>query len=287
MGTYVQIIGSIILALIPALIWSYIFNKKQPEKKSVTINVFIIGALSVLPILFYRYLWNYFPWINAFQYTEQFNDTIINIASLVSIPLSVIFTFMLVGIIEEVAKHYCVRGIDHKLFHHIDDVIEFSIIAALGFSFTENILYFQSIWEAKGLENLLKPFLFRSTFSTFAHVMFSGMFGYYYGMAIFAKPILQEDIKQRRGHLARWFYRVFHWHTASVFSKEKVLKGLLVATLLHAGFNILLELNLVFLTVPYLVAGYLMLSYLFDKKENHKRYDLLMNKQQRSCKNPL
>jgi uncharacterized membrane protein len=58
------------------------------------------------------------------------------------------------------------------------------------------------------------------------------------------------------------------------------LEGLLVAMGLHAIFNIALEVGWTFVIVPYLVLGYLLLSYLFDKKENHKRYN-------RFIKNPL
>lgn len=270
-----QISGSIILAAIPALIWVYIFFKRQPEDKHASFMVFSLGAISVFPILLYKYLWQYFPWINAFQYTQKFDDTIINLHALFSLPLGVIFTFMVVGIIEELMKHYCVRSVNFRFLRSIDDVIEFSIIAALGFAFTENILYFYNIWEVKGVDELLKPFLFRSVFSTFAHVMFSGIFGYYYGMGLFAKLSLQKQIVEGRSWLAKSFFRIFHFRTSAVFYEEKLLKGLFLASFLHAIFNVLLHLQLTFLTVPYLVGGYIVLSYLLDKKENHKQRSLL------------
>lgn len=270
-----QISGSIILAAVPAFIWIYIFFQRQPEDKHASFMVFSLGAISVFPILIYKYLWQYFPWINAFQYTQKFDDTIINLHSLFSLSLGVIFTFMVVGVIEELMKHYCVRSVNFRFLHSIDDVIEFSIIAALGFSFTENILYFYSIWDAKGLDDLLKPFLFRAVFSTFAHVMFSSIFGYYYGVGLFAKADLQEQIVAQRSWLARGFFRIFHFKTAAIFYEEKLLKGLFIAAFLHAVFNVVLHLQFTFLTVPYLVAGYITLSYLLDKKENHKRQDLL------------
>ena len=71
-------------------------------------------------------------------------------------------------------------------------------MAALGFAFTENILYFYNIWITKGVEDLFVSFLYRSSFSTFAHLLFSGVLGYYYGMAHFAKPILQEEMMKKR-----------------------------------------------------------------------------------------
>ena len=271
----IQVIGSMLLAAIPAIIWLYLFRGKHPEGRKVTLSTFLIGAVSVMPILIYRYLWEFFPWINAFQYIQGFDNTIININSALALPLSIIFTFMIIGVIEEVTKHYCVRTVDKKFFKSIDDVIEFSIIAALGFSFTENILYFHNIWELRGLDNLLKPFLFRSVFSTFAHIMFSGIFGYYYGLGLFAKPILQEQMVQNRTLFSRAFYKIINIRTEKAFYQEKLIAGLIVAVLLHAMFNIFLELNLTYLTVPYLVFGYVILNYLFDKKESHKQYGLL------------
>lgn len=271
-----QIIGSIILALIPAFVWGYIFYKKQPEEKSLVLITFVSGAIAVAPILFYKYLWRFFPWINAFQYTSPFQEDIIGLTRFVGIPLSVIMTFMIVGVMEESMKIWGVKVIDQNRFRHIDDSIEFCVIAALGFSFTENILYFYNIWNTQGVENLFIPFLFRSAFSTFAHLMFSGIYGYYYGIAHFAKPVLQEEIRQNRYLWTKWFHKLTHIRGELLFKDEKLIEGFLIAIVFHAIFDVFLEMNWTFLIVPFLVSGYIALSYLFIKKENHKRYDKLL-----------
>ena len=49
MDSVIQIIGSIILATIPAIIWGNIFYSKKPEGKKLTSLTFIVGALSVFP----------------------------------------------------------------------------------------------------------------------------------------------------------------------------------------------------------------------------------------------
>lgn len=272
----IQIIGSVILALIPVFVWGFIFYKKQPEEKSLVVITFISGAIAVFPILFYKYLWKFFPWINAFQYTTTFQEDVIGITRFVAIPLSVIMTFMLVGVLEETAKVWGVKVIDRNRFRHIDDAIEFCVLAAIGFSFTENILYFYNIWAAQGPSNLFVPFLFRSAFSTFAHIMFSGIYGYYYGIAHFAKPILQEEIRQKRYLWTRWLHKITHIRGETFFKDEKLLEGFLIAITFHAIFDIFLEMNWTFLIIPFLVSGYISLSYLFIKKENHKRYDKLL-----------
>ena len=204
-----QIVGSIILACVPALIWGHIFYKKNPESRSLTALTFMVGALAVFPILIYKFLWQFFPWMNAFKLASYFNNDIIGFTNLIILPLSVIITFIIVGIIEELMKLISVKIVDDDEIKHIDDSIEFFILAALGFAFTENILYFYNIWIAQGPQNLLLPFVFRSSFSTFAHLLFSGILGYYYGIAHFAGPILQEEIKGNRKHWTIWIHKVF------------------------------------------------------------------------------
>jgi len=271
-----QVAGSIFLALIPAYIWGYIYYRKSPEDRKMTALTFLLGGLAVFPIILYKLSWKYIPWLNAFKIAEPYQNTFINISELVSVPLSVIITFMIVGIIEELMKLLSVKvADDDEWFNTIDDSIEFFIIAALGFSFTENILYFYNIWETDGPANIFLPFLFRSTFSTFAHIMFSGIFGYYYGIAHFAKPILQEEIRKSRYNWTRFLHRIFNWRSDKMFHEEKILEGTIIAVGLHAIFNIFLEINLTFLVVPFLVGGYITLNYLFAKKEDRKKYGKL------------
>lgn len=276
MPKVIQIVGAIILACIPALIWGYIFYKKHPEKRTITAVTFLAGAIAVFPILIYKFLWQFFPWINAFRVADFYKNDVIGFSNLMLLPLSVIITFMMVGVIEEVLKLFSVKIADDDEIKDIDDSIEFFILAALGFSFTENILYFYNIWITQGASNLFMPFLFRSSFSTFAHLMFSGVLGYYYGIAHFAGAILQEEIKSKRKFYTRILHRTLSVRRIKLFHEELILEGLLIAVGLHAIFNIFLEMNLTFLIVPFLVSGYITLNYLFNKKENHKEYGKLL-----------
>jgi len=275
-SAFLQIIaGCVFLAAFPAGAWGYIFFKKQPEDRFHTIITFFIGGLAVFPILLYKWLWKFFPSLNIFAYSKNFENDLIGIEGFVMIPLSVIIVFAFVGVIEEIMKQSTVHAVDDNRIRHIDDAIIFSIIAALGFSFTENILYFYGIWAKHGVDHLLVPFLFRSVFSTFAHILFSALFGYYYGIAHFAKPLLQEELRNNRHTFWDWYHRVFKWKTATLFHEEKMLEGLTLAVGLHAVYNIFLEMNWTFIMVPYLIAGYLFVSHLLKMKENHKRLDLV------------
>ena len=264
-----------LLALIPALFWGYIFYKKQPENKLTSAYLFFSGMISVAPLLAYKYLWQFFPWINAFTYTNTFQDNMIGFGNLAIIPLDVIATFMIVGIIEEVAKFSAVRLIHNKRICSITDCIEYFIIVALGFSFAENIIYFYNIMQVRGADSIFLPFIFRSLFSTFAHVMFSGVLGYYYGLATFAEPVLNENYNRSKWQLLRRTIRFLRLDRYQFFHDEKILQGLLIAVALHAFFNIFLEMNWTFLIVPYLTAGFILLSYMFDNRRVDKDYCLV------------
>lgn len=272
----IKIAICIILASIPAFIWGYIFYTKEPEPRRLTLITFVMGMLSVIPILAYKYSWKFFPKLNAFIYANTFSDQFVNIANILAIPISVIFTFMIVGMIEEYMKHLAVSAVDDDKYINIDDAIEYSIIAALGFAFVENIMYFFYIWMNQGVNALFISFVFRSIFSTFAHILFSGMYGYYYGIAHFAKPIIQEELSEKRPHiLMRALYKISPLKTQNLFADEKLILGLALAVGLHAFFNVMLEMNWTVLMAPFLFIGYAVLDHLFKKKEDQKAYGMV------------
>lgn len=236
---------------------------------------FAAGALFVTPLLLYKYLWQFFPWLDAFSYTQRFQDDMIGFSNFALIPLSVVLTFMLVGVIEEVTKLWVVKLTDKGRICSIDDAIEMSIMAALGFSFAENILYFYNIILIRGVDNIIYPFIFRSLFSTFAHIMFSGILGYYYGMALFSTDLMKDKTNKKRWPIQRWLATALNLKKEALFHEQKIAQGLLIAISLHAVFNIFLEMNWIFLLVPFLTVGYIFLNHLLEKKESHKIYAFL------------
>ncbi len=271
-----QIIGGcFFLALMPATAWTYIFLKKQKEDRRVAFFTFLLGAGSVCPILLYKYLWKFIPSINIIEYAKNYENDLIGLSGFAMIPLSVIITFSVVGVLEETMKQSVVHAVDDRKIRHIDDSVMFSILAAIGFAFTENILYFYNIWEKQGPNNLLVPFLFRSIFSSFAHILFSTMYGYYYGVAHFAKPILQEELNNKRHSFWDWFHKKVSRGEVRLFHEEKMLEGFILAVGLHAIYNVFLEMNWTFIMVPYLVIGFMYISHLFGEIKNHKRLDLV------------
>ncbi len=265
----------VFLAFLPIIMWGYIFLKKHPEAKKLVLVTFVAGMISVTPLLLYKYLWQFFPWINAFIWTRNLNADILGFSSFMLIPLPILVTFMFVGIIEEVSKIVPVRIVGNRGIRSIDDAIELCIVAALGFAFIENIIYFNNIVAMRGMDQLFFPFIFRSFFSTFAHVMFSGIFGYFYGVARFAEPIWKEEIRKKRHPIMKLFHKIFHIRRPVMFRNEKIVEGLVVASLLHAFFNIFLEMEWAFMIIPFLAGGYATLVYLLKRKENLKKYGKL------------
>lgn len=271
-----RILATILLACIPAIIWGFIFYKKDEVYRPKAKQTFLLGMTAVVPILLYKWSWNYLPQINVFNYTNNFQADVFDFTPYLYLPVGTLLAFMFVGVIEEYMKHLVVRRADQGFFRNIDDAIEFSIIAALGFAFVENILYFYYIWTYQGVEILMVSFVFRAIFSTFAHILFSGIFGYYYGIAYFAEPIWSEEQRQGRHKVYDFFHKIMHFKGDRVFAREKITEGLFLAVVLHGAFNILLEMNLTFFMIPFLVFGYTFLDYLFKRKENLKAYGYLV-----------
>lgn len=272
----IQLLLSILLACVPAYIWGYIFYKKDPVYRPKVFQTFIMGMISVLPILLYKWSWDFIPQINIFNYTSAYRADVFASSEMLFLPLGSIFAFTFVGVIEEYMKHMVVSKTDRGFFRNIDDAIEFSIIAALGFAFIENILYFYYIWQYQDTQTVLISFVFRSLFSTFAHILFSGVYGYYYGLAYFADPVWAEEQQKKRHPFVNTLYTIFHFRKNRVFATEKISEGLFFAVALHAMFNILLEMGVTFFMVPFLFFGYSFLDALFKKKENLKAYGYLV-----------
>lgn len=274
-----QLICSILLASLPAFIWGWIFYKKDEVYKPKALITFAMGITAVIPILLYKFSWKYLPGINIFSYTSTLKTDLFSVSDALFLPLGSVLAFMFVGVIEEYMKHIVVVKTDRGFFRNIDDAIEFSILAALGFSFLENILYFFYIWQYQDTQVVLISFLFRSVFSTFAHILFSGVYGYYYGLAYFAEPVWAEEQRKKRHWFVDMLYTVFHFKKNRVFATEKISEGLLFAVLLHAAFNTLLEMGITSFMIPFLFFGYSYLDYLFAKKENLKEYGYLVGEE--------
>ncbi|MFC1750521.1 PrsW family intramembrane metalloprotease [Pseudomonadota bacterium] len=248
-----------ILAFIPALIWLIILFKKH-EKKWLQIAIFFGSIFSVVPILLLQHFYSLFPQYDILNFIEQTID---------NQNINLILLFISVGVIEEIMKQAIIRIADKKylIIHTINDSIHFSLIAALGFAFAENIFYFMNIYSSLGLQQLFIAFMFRSLFTTAAHMVFSGFFGYYYGIAKFSIKIIDYRRKiGRRSSFNTKISRFFNISSYNAFKKLTILKGLGIAIILHAIFNLMLQLNLIPVVAIYIIVAFALLQYLLSRK---------------------
>lgn len=170
----------------------------------------------------------------------------------VPIPAAVIGSTFLLAMLEEYSKHLIVRLFDDNKIKNIANAIELSIVVALSFAFLENIIYLSSV-SAAPVQNLIVG---RSIISMFGHVIFSAIFGFYYGLSKFAKPVFM--VKSMESHvpgLPAFLYRIFRFKTHEVFKAQKIFEGLVFASLLHFVFNLCLQFNLFLGVLTIIMAG--------------------------------
>ena len=171
-------------------------------------------------------------------------------------------SILVLTVMEEYVKHLMVRFVDDKKIEDVDDAMTFSIMVGLAFAFIETLFYGISSGD-------MSLIIYRSFLTIPIHLIASGIFGYYYGLAHFAKPLTR---KQKPLHL-KLFHHLFTFKRSTVYREEKMVEGLVLATLFHGGCNVLFELNLAFLVVPIIVAGLFIISNLY--KEGHLLYKLI------------
>lgn len=274
-----------LLAAIPILVWFFFFGRPLFHKKGHLILTFVTGMLAAGVILAYQYFWNKNIDFIFFELEPKNFKTGIEGALGMGIMGS-FFTFLSVGFLEEYMKHWMTKKTDHSIFESIDDVIEFSIVGALGFAFLENIGYFFQLVISEGSSNLFSLFFVRSVFVVFIHVLCSGIYGYFYGLGFFATPVMQR--RERNGiHtlIPDFLHRIFHFRKDIIFHYEMTTLGLLIAMGLHGLYNFILHMNITFtifgeekisahiIFLPLiLVSGFVFLNFLLTKKEDQERF---------------
>lgn len=254
---------STIFAAIPIGIWLYIvLNKNEKSKKTVAL-VFILGCLTAPILLGIQYFWEAVP---SFNLAALIENTIKTQSTMY------IATFMLFGAMEEIIKHYVVNTVDRKtlLISTIGDSIKYSLAAALGFSFIENIYYLYEFWPRISVGQLAGMYIFRSIFTTCAHLLFSGIFGYYYGVGKFSIDISkQEGFTGQTSKIAQIIKKIFRIPLSHAYHQHMVVKGLVIAIAMHTFYNYLLQINLVVPIVIFVILGYFYLRYLLNRKAGH------------------
>lgn len=196
-----------------------------------------------------------------------------------------LFAFFL-AFSEEAVKHFAVLRLGkslHLYFDQITDGVIYSVAAALGFAVIENIAYFLSALTYFSLDSLSlwKIVIFRSIATMFAHTLFSGIFGLFWGYAFCNKSITPKHTYSV-SHFLKNIFWTFHFHIIfshilrgrpSKHGHEKadlIREALLLATLLHTLFNLFLSTDIfgksmLILIPPFLLTLFVFLVHQFTK----------------------
>lgn len=222
--------------------------------------IFSGGILAVITVFVIQWFWVYFPEFDPFLYiSENVSNPTLYFAAI----------FVVVGILEELVKQGMLRYVDTKrvLIQTVNDSIRFSLAAALGFAFAENIVYFKTVMMVAPIQEVIITFLFRSIFTAAAHMIFSGIFGYFFGIAKFSIDISKHEHWEGKIYLGvHLIGRLFKIPFAQAFKEYKILQGLLIAIILHAVFNYLLEMNMLLPVIALVLLGFTYLMYLLKRK---------------------
>ncbi len=254
---------STFFAAIPIVIWLYILFRKGEKSKKTIVLIFLLGCLTAPSLLGIQYLWDIFPNFNLAAFIEE------NIQTQASMYIAM---FVLFGALEEIIKLYVISAVDKRtvLIKTIGDSIRYSLAAALGFAFTENIYYLFQFWPSLSIGELTGMYIFRSIFTTCAHMIFSGIFGYYYGIGKFSISIKQHEKVTGKSHtFSKIISKLFNLPKSHAYQQKTILKGLFIAILMHVIFNYLLQYNIIIPVIIFVALGFLYLKYLLSRKAGH------------------
>ena len=260
----IRLIIFTLFAAIPIVIWLVTIFKKEENNKKVMLLVFGLGCLTAPALLGMQILWERYPQFNLVAFIEREFQTY---------TLITILTLLLFATLEEVIKLFMVKSVDKKtlLIKQINDAIKYSIASALGFSFTENIYYLYSYWGSLATGEIIGLYIFRSIFTTAAHMIYSGIFGYYYGIGKFSIQINEqkEALTGKKDRIGTIIAKLFNLPLSEGFRQKLVFKGFLLALLMHFSINLLLQYELTIAVIVLNVLGYLYLQYLLKRKAGH------------------
>ncbi|MFH1536917.1 MAG: PrsW family glutamic-type intramembrane protease [Patescibacteria group bacterium] len=259
-----NILFALLASFLPAFGWLLlIFYFRKREKKKLQVLTFLIGALSVMAV---------FAIQSLLLTSSDYNLEHLLTDTFKSSTLFFMIFFGVMGSVEEICKYLVVRILDKKfsLIQTINISIIFSVTAALGFAFLENFIYFYTLFSEGLLDDFYTTFIFRAIYTTLGHVLFAAIFGYYYGVSKFSQTILtQEKILGKVFKITKIIEKVTHGTLHEIYQQQKIIKGLLLASIFHMFFNFFIQWQQMWLVFLLLTAMFLYVAYLFQTKTGH------------------
>lgn len=218
------------VAFMPVVFWFYILKKKKEDTvHSRYVLTFVISGLGAISLFYY-------------------NSYIIE--GLFDFGVGYLAIFIILGVAIEYYKNLIVRICGMSFFKNINDVIDLSFAAALGFTFFDNVIHFYIIFEGQNLDlisansaeligpvKILKYVLVREFFVLPIHLICSGLFGYYYGIGLFATDDYQKSQKKGVFYLLIFiFLKLIRLSDLRIFRTIKIIQGTLISVTFYALF---------------------------------------------------
>lgn len=192
-----------IIGVLPSLIWLFYYLTKDlhPEPKKMIIKVFLWGCFITIPVFFVQMGFTSLLDITAGQMglpaiacstpdscpTPYLNHLLgLSLAETSSLTLSliIVYWFLIIAFSEELFKYFVVKA---KVVNspHLDeplDIMLYMVVAALGFTAIENILYSFAPMGQMSFDQVVNRTLIvalvRFIGATFLHTLCSGVIGY-------------------------------------------------------------------------------------------------------------
>ena len=231
----------IILGLLPSFAWLFFFLKEDahPEPKKMIALVFIAGLFSTFLAL-------------GLQFVLR---GVLNSAQIGNYTF---LAFLGFGAIEETLKFLAAYLVIRKktCFDEPIDAMIYMITAALGFAMLENIAVLSNI---KVISEAFRVVTLRFVGATLLHALSSAIVGYYWARGI----ILSRRLKPEKEPPC---------HLDGAPPKIMVLKGVILATLLHATFNYFILISKEILIYPtiFLIVAALFVFWDFEKLKSNR-----------------
>ena len=251
---------AVLFAALPVAIWLYLFFHKANNSKKTVAVVFAFGCLTAPALLGLQKIWGAFPRFDLAAFVEN---------SIEGQTKEFIAMFILFAALEEIIKMVVVAQVDKKtlFIKTISDALRYSLVSALGFAFSENIYYMYQWWPVLTTGEFVGMYIFRAAFTTAAHMIFSGIFAYFYGIGKFSIDIdAQEKLSGVKNRFADIISAIFRLPKARAYQQSMIFKGLIIAIVMHATYNFILQYNYKLPVILAVIAGYFYLQFLLKRK---------------------
>lgn len=209
----------LIVVVFPIIFWFSFFQRQdraEPEPKKLLFKVFFGGILVVAlaSILEAAIEGIFFPQISATMGSNPSAGLRDFLHSPVEM-LGFLAIYFIAGPVEEFMKFFVVKSFVYRkiAFNQVADGIIYAVTIALSFSLIENSIYFVNILDDVSLSpEFVAIVIIRGVITTMLHVMAAAIMGLYLGRAKFS----------------------------GANTRKLMLKGVVIASLVHGIFNVLI-----------------------------------------------